>query len=200
MKKKLKLAIPVVFLGVILFIFFALNLREFCESPWEQPRLYARLFGLIAALMVLFELASMGRGRFLAKFIPPANLAKTHRIVGLLLVFPITIHIILVQFGKAPTLPLGEKAASEAWGNFAVAGVVILGIMIGFALLFIMKKLSFPKWRPTHYLVFPAILLIFWHQIFYGQDFINHLLFKILWSAIWAIVISELVFKKVRKI
>ncbi len=183
----------------VLSLFFLWNFSSFFNSLWLNPRFYACFFGLLAGLMLLFEFAAMGRDRLLAQVVEPAKLARWHRRIGLLLPIPVTLHIILVQFGTHAPRPAGATPPGAWWGDLAVAGVTVLGAVLFFCVLFLAKRLSFRHWRPTHYGVFLALLLLFWHQIFYGRDFIAHPWFRWLWGALFFLVLLELVTAKFRK-
>ena len=165
---------------------------------------YGRLAGLLAGLSFVFLLVTMGKGRLSEKLLPKMLLVKIHRKLGGTVLFFVLLHFALVFAAKSKlyddnffTLVSGF-ATDGKWGSAAIAGAVLLIVVLTFCLLFILKKMKFQQWKPTHYLVYAVVVLLFFHQIIYGFDFVNHEAFRIFWTVIAALALLDAVIWKIR--
>lgn len=166
----------------------------------------ARWAGLLAMLVILFQLLSMGKGRTLDSWISKQRLVLWHR-RGLWTLAPLMLlHVVLVLYGRSleyeDTLSetLRDVLLDGRWGTMTAVGMLILLIALIASGLFLRKKLAFPTFKKTHLLMYLAAPLLFIHQIFFGLDFITSKTLTWAWSLLCAGVAADLVIWKIRSL
>ncbi len=178
--------------------------NQFEASGAVQMLVYGRLAGLLAGLSFVFLLVTMGKGRLSEKLFPKSWLVKIHRRLGGTVLFFVLLHFVLVFAAKSDLYDdsffnlVSDFAADGKWGTAAVCGAVLLIAVLIFCLLFVLKKMKFQQFKPTHYLVYAVVILLFFHQIFYGFDFVNHKAFRIFWTVLAALALLDAVVWKIR--
>lgn len=164
----------------------------------------ARWSGLLAMLVILFQLLSMGKGRTLEQFVSKQRLVKLHRRAVWPLGCLILLHAGLVTYGRSleyeDTLltTLRDFYLDAKWGSLTGLGLLVLLFALTMSILFLKKKISFPTFKKTHLLMYVAAPALFFHQIFFGLDFITSNLLTAAWIALCGSVALDLLIWKVR--
>ena len=204
LKKVIGPAVVILTMSVLVVLWGTFHGNKPDGTAADQCLAYGRLAGLLAAFGLFFLLLSMGKKRLIETIFPKPWLIRLHRNAGALVLILISLHFILIFLGHAQKHEESFGKAVSAflfdtlWGSLTGIGVVLfLAIMI-FSWLFLWKKMTFPAWRKTHYLVFPMLILVFFHQIFCGNDFQTHRWLLWLWVAAFAGGLLELFISKIR--
>lgn len=181
------------------FVFWiALNVKDGCfsaDGP-QQLLLWGRFCGLLAAVVFLFQFASMGQKRFLDSGFSKSRLVTGHRAFGGMVVLPVFLHIGLVLGGRQAAFGDMDFTGflKDPFGIAACAGLAALLAVWATAFRFSHKKLPFPAFRKMHKLVYAVFLCLMAHPLM-GRDF-AHPSFKIAWIALAALVLAELFWSK----
>lgn len=166
----------------------------------------ARWCGLLAMLIILFQLLSMGKGRTLEKLVSKQQLIKFHR-KGVWVILPlILLHAGLVVYGRSLEYEdsiletLRDFFLDGKWGSLTGIGMVVLLFALVMSILFLNKKILYPTFKKTHLLMYVVAPALFLHQIFFGLDFITSNILTAVWIAICGSVALDLLIWKARMI
>jgi predicted ferric reductase len=164
----------------------------------------ARVAGLLAMLVILFQLLSMGKGRTLDKFVSKAKLVTLHRKTVWILLPLILLHAGLVVYGRCLEYDdslretLSDFYLDAKWGSLTGIGLAILLFALVMSMMFLHKKITFPTFKKSHVLMYVAPPALFFHQIFFGLDFLMSNLLLALWTGLFVIVAADLLIWKAR--
>ena len=164
----------------------------------------ARWSGLLGMLIILFQLLSMGKGRTLEKLISKQHLFKLHRKGAWPLLLAILLHAGLVVYGRSIEYEdslletLLDFFLDGKWGSLTGIGMAVLLFALTMSILFLNKKILFPTFKKTHLLMYVAAPTLFFHQIFFGLDFITSNILTAVWIALCGSVALDLLIWKVR--
>lgn len=185
----------------------AVQSGAFTGSTATQLLLYGRLAGLLMALCFFVLLLSMGKSRSLDIAFSKAAIVKNHRFLGLWVIFPLlVIHGGLVLYGRSVLYDesfssvVRQFFTSIPWGLMTCVGLLVLLAILTFCHMFNAKKINFPTWHKTHSWVYLAILLLFFHQIFFGNDFVASRPFFYFWIICNAIIWLDVIIWKILQI
>jgi predicted ferric reductase len=164
----------------------------------------ARWAGILAMLVILFQLLSMGKGRTLEKILNKPQLVKLHRkgIWPLLLLIPL--HVSLVVYGRSLEYEdsivetLRDFYLDGKWGSLTGIGILVLLFALTMSVLFLNKKILFSTFKKTHQLMYIAAPALFFHQIFFGLDFVSSKLLYTAWILLCGAVATDLIIWNVR--
>ncbi len=154
--------------------------------------------------VILFQLLSMGKGRTLDKIVNKPQLVKLHRkgIWPLLLLIPL--HVSLVVYGRSLEYEdsiietLRDFYLDGKWGSLTGFGILVLLFGLTISVLFLQKKISFPTFKKAHLLMYVAAPALFFHQIFFGLDFVSSNILSVAWILLCGAVATDLIIWKVR--
>ncbi len=164
----------------------------------------ARWFGLLAMLLILFQLLSMGKGRTLEKLIRKQQLVKLHRKGAWPLLLVILLHAGLVVYGRSLEYEdsiletLRDFFLDGKWGSLTGIGMAVLLFALTMSILFLNKKFLYPTFKKTHLLMYVAAPALFLHQIFFGLDFITSNILTAVWIALCSSAALDLLIWKAR--
>ena len=164
----------------------------------------ARWFGLLAMLLILFQLLSMGKGRTLEKLTSKQQLVKLHRKGAWPLLLSILLHAGLVVYGRSLEYEdsiletLRDFFVDGKWGSLTGIGSVLLLFALLMSILFLNKKILYPTFKKTHLLLYVAAPALFFHQIFFGLDFVSSIILSTAWILLCGAVATDLIIWTVR--
>ncbi len=164
----------------------------------------ARWSGLLAMLIILFQLLSMGKGRTLEKLISKQQLVKLHRKGAWPLLLVILLHAGLVVYGRCLEYEdslletLRDFFLDGKWGSLTGIGMAVLLFALFMSILFLNKKILYPTFKKTHLLMYVAAPALFFHQVFFGLDFITSNILTAAWIALCGSVALDLLVWKAR--
>jgi predicted ferric reductase len=166
----------------------------------------ARWSGLLAMLLILFQLLSMGKGRTLEKLVSKQQIVKLHRKGAWPLLPLIFLHAGLVIYGRSLEYEdsiletLRDFFVDGKWGSLTGIGSVLLLFALLMSILFLNKKILFSTFKKTHQLMYIAAPALFFHQIFFGLDFLTSNILMAVWIALCGSVALDLLIWKGRMI
>lgn len=164
----------------------------------------ARWAGILATGIMLFQLLSMGKGRTLEKLVNKQQLVQLHRKGMWPLLLLITLHVSLVVYGRSleyedtPFTTLRSFYLDGKWGSLTGIGILVLLFALTISVLFLYKKILFSTFKKFHLLMYVAAPALFFHQIFFGLDFVSSKILCIAWIALCAAVAADILVWKVR--
>jgi predicted ferric reductase len=175
----------------------------------------ARIAGLLAMVIILFQLLSMGKGRTLDKLVKKLTLhlrgygyggqvVKLHRTAAFTLLPLIALHVSLVLYGRmieykdTLRVTLSDFYLDGRWGSVTGVGAALLIFALVMSMLFLRQRISYIVFKRSHLLMFIAPPLIFIHQIFFGLHFLSSAILCALWSTLFIVVFCDLLLWKMR--
>jgi predicted ferric reductase len=174
-------------------------------APHEAYLLTARVAGLVAMGIILFQLLSMGKGRTLDRLVRKLTLVRIHRTAAWTLLPLIALHVICVlrgrmlEYNDTLRVTLSDFYLDYRWGSLTGVGATLLVFALVMSILFLRKRISYRVFKISHLLMFVAPPLIFVHQIFFGLHFVANNVLCILWSALFVLVFGDLLVWKMRQ-
>ncbi len=165
------------------------------ETP-DQLLAWARLSGLLAAFMILFQFILIGRVRWVERPFGMDRLTRLHHVAGFGLLFLLLTHPILATLGHAQQADAGNWEQSA---DFIASWTGLLSAYAGLAFMFaaglasvlvLLKRLPYQRWYATHLVLYLAFGLTFTHQVAVGSDFTDLTGFRIYWYFLYAGVVS----------
>lgn len=164
----------------------------------------ARWAGILAMFVILFQLLSMGKGRTLEKIVNKPRLVKLHRKGIWLLLLLIPLHVFLVVYGRSLEYEdsivetIRDFYLDGKWGSLTSIGLLVLLFAMTMSILFLQKKISFPTFKKAHLLMYVAAPALFFHQIFFGLDFVSSKILCTAWILLCGAAATDLIIWKVR--
>jgi predicted ferric reductase len=171
----------------------------------EAYLLTARVAGLMAMTIILFQLLSMGKGRTLDKLVSKLTLVKLHRTAAWTLLPLLALHVACVlrgrmlEYNDTLRVTLSDFYLDGRWGSLTGVGVALLVFALVMSILFLRKRISYRVFKISHLLMVITPPMIFIHQIFFGLHFVANDWLAILWSALFVLVFGDLVVWKARR-
>lgn len=164
----------------------------------------ARWAGILAMLVILFQLLSMGKGRTLEKLLSKPQLVNLHRKAIWPLLILIPLHAGLVVYGRSIEYDdsiletLRDFYLDGKLGSLTGIGILVLLFALTISILFLQRKISFPTFKKAHLLMYVAAPALFFHQIFFGLDFVSSRLLCTAWILLCGAAATDLIIWKVR--
>lgn len=164
----------------------------------------ARWAGILAMLVIIFQLFSMGKGRTLEKLLRKPQLVNLHRKAIWPLLILIPLHAGLVVYGRSIEYDdsiletLRDFYLDGKWGSLTGIGVFVLLFALTMSVLFLNKKILFSTFKKAHLLMYVATPAIFFHQIFFGLDFVSSKILCTVWIVLCSAVATDIFVWKVR--
>jgi predicted ferric reductase len=172
----------------------------------EAYLLTARVAGLMAMGIILFQLLSMGKGRTLDKFVNKLTLVKLHRTAAWTLLPLLAIHVVCVlrgrmlEYNDTLRVTLSDFYLDGRWGSLTGVGAALLVGALVMSILFLRKRISYVVFKRSHLLMMITPPMIFIHQIFFGLHFVANNVLCIIWCALFVLVFGDLVLFKAKAV
>jgi predicted ferric reductase len=161
-----------------------------------------RLTGLVAADLLLLQVALMARIPWVERAYGQDRLARTHRLVGLWSFWLMVAHVVLITLGYAHTDHVG--LLGEAWSLtttypgmlLAVAGTGLLVGVVALSIRAARRRLRYESWHLLHLYAYLGVGLALPHEIWTGADFIASPAARAYWWTAYALTLAAvLVFR-----
>ncbi|MEK7616211.1 MAG: ferredoxin reductase family protein [Patescibacteria group bacterium] len=153
-----------------------------------------RLFGLLAFYLILWQLFLIGRIEWIEKVWGHDVLSRLHHKNGLVAWGLLGVHPILMLIGYG-SLPL---ILSLRGITFALIGYGMFLIIVPISFSVVRRRLPYQVWYLIHFLLYGAILLVFWHQLFNGSDLQNPSV-RLYWQALFYFVLASVLYYRFAK-
>ncbi len=187
-KKTLAWAFWAANIAVIAWFWLPLGLPEVISGD-VTTMLHAvgRLFGLLATYCALVQFVVMGRVGWLEPIFGLDRLAIFHRRNGIATISVILLHssiMVLTHYAlMGSTNILDIFAVPYVW--LAAIAEALFITTVGLSIYIVRKHLKFETWYAVHLLNYLAIVLIPWHQLTNGGDFLTNPLFANYWILLY---------------
>jgi ferredoxin-NADP reductase/DMSO/TMAO reductase YedYZ heme-binding membrane subunit len=151
-----------------------------------------RLTGLVSADLLLVQVLLMARIPAVERAYGQDELARRHRLVGLTSFNLMLAHIVLITLGyaaldpKNPLVELWDLVVDYPGMLLAVAGSVLLVMVAGTSIKKARRKLRYESWHLLHLYAYLGVGLALPHQLWTGQEFLNHPVATVYWWSLWA--------------
>jgi len=161
-----------------------------------------RLAGLVAADLMLVQVALMARVRFVERSYGQDELARRHRLVGFTSFWLLVAHIVLVVLGYAAAA--GAGAWRTAWGMvrtfpgmlLATVGTALTVLVVVTSVRAARRRTRYESWHLIHLYGYLGALLVVPHMLWTGADFTTSAPARAYWWTAWASVLAAvLVFR-----
>jgi predicted ferric reductase len=167
-----------IILKVICIVFFLIVLFAACSIPFyfESPSMFyktgidklllrtGKIFGIIAAGLLLFQPVFIGRFSFLDKVFTTKKLFQIHRITGLILLGFALVHpLLILGADHFVFFPFENKY----WPEFV--GVCLLPLLFLFIVVSFWQKgigLNYKSWHMLHRIFSPIVLILMFIHVF----------------------------------
>ncbi|MFE9097279.1 ferric reductase-like transmembrane domain-containing protein [Streptomyces sp. NPDC007264] len=157
----------------------------------------AKLFGLHAALLMLFQLLLVARLPWLDRRIGMDRLTVWHRWVGFLLLWTVLTHATLVVLGYATlddtsmgkTFVALSGVPASLLGMLAAAVIVVIAV---FSTRPLRRRLRYEVWHGLHLLLYVALGLSFVHQLQETTTFTSSAFATAYWWILWLFAFGAL--------
>jgi predicted ferric reductase len=153
-----------------------------------------RIFGLLAGYGVVVLVALMARLPPLERGIGADRLARWHAMGGRYVVSIVVAHGLLIIWGYAVTAHTGVVHETGVLLTqypdvlmATVAGFLLLGVGI-VSMRAARRRMRYETWYYLHFYTYLAVALAFSHQLADGASFINSLVTRFWWSAMYVAV------------
>ncbi len=153
-----------------------------------------RLSGLVAAVLLLCQVALMSRLPVLERAFGQDRLARMHRLVGFTSFNLMLLHVVTITWGYAS----GRLAATPGtfWDltvNYpgmllALAGTACLGMVVVTSTRAARGRLRYESWHLLHLYAFLGVGLALPHQLWTGQQLASSRGRALFWWSAWALV------------
>jgi predicted ferric reductase len=145
------------------------------QTPGDAMMAAARITGLLAAYLLLVQVALMARIPWLERRIGADWLARAHRDLGIYLIIVLVAHAALMVGALALLDRLGfvdELAVVLTYPQVLKAtGALALLLVVGLlSVRAVRRRLAYEAWHLTHLCAYPAVALAFFHQVAAGAD------------------------------
>lgn len=171
-----KLFPPLLFLG---------NLIAILSIWWQGDHSnglisVGRLAGLLAFYLILWQLLLIGRMGWLEPMWGHDRLSRWHHKNGIVAWSLLAIHPIFMLIGyQSLSLILSLRGIELALIGY---GMFLIIVPVSFTI--VRKRLPYQAWYLIHFLLYGAILLVFWHQLYNGSD-LQALAARLYWQALF---------------
>ena len=162
-----------------------------------------RLTGLLAAVLLLFQVLLMARIPLLEGAFGQDRLARLHRLTGFTSFNLMLAHIGLITWGYA---------AGDLWATprtfwdlttdypgmlLAVAGTICLILVVVTSIKAARRKLRYESWHLLHLYAYLGVGLALPHQLWTGQDFVGSLPRTVFWWGLWIAAVAAILLFRV---
>jgi ferredoxin-NADP reductase len=150
-----------------------------------------RLAGLLAGYGVVVQLVLRARIPVLERGLGGDTIARWHSSGGVLIVALAIAHVAFVTTGYAATTGLDPYAQLRSlvvdfpYVLLAAVGLVLLVTAVVVCTRVIRSRLPYEVWHAIHLGVYPAIGLVFWHQLANGEQFRHSSMARIAWTTLY---------------
>jgi ferredoxin-NADP reductase len=157
-----------------------------------------RLAGLLAGYGIMLQLLLRARVPAVERGLGVVTIARWHSAGGVLLVALATAHAALITAGYAAATGLSVGAQLRSlllhypYVLLAAVGLVLLGTVVVACARAVRSRLPYEVWHATHLMVYPAVALVFWHQLANGEQFRHTPLARGLWTAAYGLAAAAL--------
>jgi predicted ferric reductase len=161
-----------------------------------------RLTGLVAADLMLVQVALMARVPFVERSYGQDELARRHRLVGFTSFWLLVAHIVLVVLGYA------AAAGAGAWGTawrmvrtfpgmlLATVGTALTVLVVVTSVQAARRRTRYESWHLIHLYGYLGALLVVPHMLWTGAEFTTSAPARAYWWTAWASVLAAvLVFR-----
>jgi predicted ferric reductase len=151
-----------------------------------------RLSGLVAADLLLIQVLLMARIPVVERTYGQDELARRHRLVGFTSFTLMLVHVVLItlgyagQDGRNPFAELWELTLDYPGLLISVAGTLLLVMVAMTSLRRARKKLRYESWHLLHLYAYLGAGLALPHQLWTGQEFLDHHVATVYWWTLWA--------------
>jgi predicted ferric reductase len=172
------------------------------QSLADEYIMGAQLTGLLAAYLLLIEVALMARIPYLERRIG-SWLATLHRGLGAYLIMLLAAHTGLVIAGYSQSLKAPPSVVVKdifATYPYVLAATFGYGMLIAIGVSSIKhfrQKLGYDRWHSLHLIAYPAAVMSFFHQIFLGAQFTRNPVAKDTWIAMHLTVAAAILLYRV---
>ncbi|GAA1640093.1 ferredoxin reductase family protein [Georgenia ruanii] len=154
-----------------------------------------RLTGLVAADLMLVQVALMARVPFVERSYGQDELARRHRLVGFTSFWLLLAHIVLVVLGYSASASAGAWAT--AWDMLrtypgmllAAAGTALTVLVVVTSIRAARRRARYESWHLIHLYGYLGAFLVVPHMVWTGQDFLTAPLARAYWWTAWALVV-----------
>jgi ferredoxin-NADP reductase/DMSO/TMAO reductase YedYZ heme-binding membrane subunit len=178
-------------LGAVLALVISAESLSALRGPGGLTTAAGRLFGFLAAYLMLVMVLLMARIPALERAAGQDRLARWHRRIGGWPIVLVALHGIFITLGYAQLGHSGFVAEAVTLVRSypdVLAAVVAFGLMVLAGVMswrVARRKLRYETWWGIHLYLYLALGLAFAHQIRTGASFIGHPLTRALWLACW---------------
>lgn len=164
-----------------------------------------RITGLLAGYLVVLLIALMARVPALERGVGTDTLARWHASIGRYTVCLAVTHTLLIIWGYAVTAHTDVVSQTStlvlSYPDVLMATVALgLLVMVGaVSARAARRRLRYETWHLLHLYTYLAVALAFSHQFATGADFVNNAPARYLWSAMYVVVGSTLVWFRVAR-
>jgi predicted ferric reductase len=158
----------------------------------------AKLFGLHAAALMLFQLLLVARLPWLDRRIGMDRLTVWHRWVGFTLLWTLLTHAVLVVLGyakldNAPMTRTFFALAGVPASLLGIAAAAIIVVVAAVSARTVRRRLRYETWHGVHLLLYVALGLAFVHQLKETTTFSASAPAKIYWWTLWLFAFGALI-------
>lgn len=150
------------------------------SDPIGLLQALGRLSGLLAALALLLQLLLSSRLRWLERSFGLDRLTRLHHIVGFSLATLLLAHpaLLIAAAARKNGTGMGEtlvRLIGELQGvGAAVVGLVLIALTLMGSVLVLQRRLHYERWHALHLILYPALVLVFFHPPAIGFDLIHN--------------------------
>jgi predicted ferric reductase len=168
------------------------GLQLLAGRPADQLTSVGRLFGLLAADLLLVQVLLMARVPAIERSYGQDELARRHRLVGFWSFNLLVLHIVLITLGY--TLADHSDVFHETWTLvtsyagmlLATAGTLALVVVTVTSIRVARRKLRYESWHLLHLYAYLGVGLSVPHEIWTGTDFTANPLARLYWWSAYA--------------
>jgi predicted ferric reductase len=162
-----------------------------------------RLTGLVAADLMLVQVALMARVPFVERSYGQDQLARRHRLVGFTSFWLLLVHIVLVVLGYAAAARAGAWAT--AWGMvrtfpgmlLAVAGTGLTILVVITSVRAARRRTRYESWHLIHLYGYLGAILVVPHMLWTGAEFTTSAPARAYWWTAWGVVVAAVLLFRV---
>lgn len=178
--------------GAVILNLIIVEVLFFTTDPAKNA-LHAtgKFLGLHAALVMLLQLVLIARLPWLDRRLGMDRLTSWHRWTGFTLFWLVLLHPTFVMLGYAKHYnSTFLKQASNLIGmgptmiGFIAAGII--AVAAGVSVRLARRKLSYEAWHAVHVLLYVAIVLALFHQMYEASTFTATTISAVYWWGLWA--------------
>jgi predicted ferric reductase len=184
------LAVAVLVCGAVLFFWWSTPVTRETGGQGSTLVQVGRSTGMVAAILILVEVALMARVPVLERRIGTDRLSVVHAWLGGYVFWLVLTHTVAITVGDAMvvrTSPLHEAKVLVLTYPDVLAGTVGLGLLamvVMTSMRPIRRRLRYETWHFVHLYAYLAIGLAFAHQFAVGAVFMHNRPARLVWVAV----------------